>query len=210
MRCFLVVVGAALALAGAARASVVQTVELSPLDDVSIPFWCDWGYDWDERCYRLHETELAVGGDEDKVWRSALRFSTAAIPMSAAILSAELSLWYDGTCLAPLKTSRPCEGRGLDFALHPILSPRWDAEREVDVGPQIAFLSLAPLAAPQWLVWEVTDLVGEWASGALENDGVLIRLADSQEQFAVGGPLFPSSRHPQVEVRPKLTVRYLE
>lgn len=24
----------------------------APLEDIGIPFWCDWGYDWDERCYR--------------------------------------------------------------------------------------------------------------------------------------------------------------
>jgi hypothetical protein len=40
-----------------------------------LPFWCDWGYDWAERCYRLDGAWLGVGGGEpDKVWRSALRF----------------------------------------------------------------------------------------------------------------------------------------
>jgi hypothetical protein len=24
----------------------------APIEDVGIPFWCDWGYGWDERCYR--------------------------------------------------------------------------------------------------------------------------------------------------------------
>ena len=23
----------------------------APLEDVGLPFWCDWGNDWDERCY---------------------------------------------------------------------------------------------------------------------------------------------------------------
>jgi hypothetical protein len=23
----------------------------APLEDVGMPFWCDWGYDRDERCY---------------------------------------------------------------------------------------------------------------------------------------------------------------
>ena len=22
----------------------------APLEDVGFPFWCDWGYEWDERC----------------------------------------------------------------------------------------------------------------------------------------------------------------
>ena len=39
----------------------------SPLEDVGIPFWCDWGYDWDERCYRDDTARLPVGGVDDKV-----------------------------------------------------------------------------------------------------------------------------------------------
>jgi hypothetical protein len=23
----------------------------APLEDIGLPFWCDWGYDWDEECY---------------------------------------------------------------------------------------------------------------------------------------------------------------
>jgi hypothetical protein len=202
--------GLALALAGAASASVVQTATLTPVDDVSFSFWCDWGYDWDERCYRLSGPRLGVGGGEpDKVWRTALHYSTAAIPPGATVVTAELSLWYDGTCVAPLKSSRPCSGRGFDFALHPIFTPRWYSEREVEFGPQVGFASLGPFAPSQWVVWDVSDLVAEWASGSLENDGLLLKLADGQEDFAISGLLFPSSRYPTASVRPKLTVWFL-
>jgi hypothetical protein len=201
---------AALVFAGAARAADVRTVALAPVDDVSFPFWCDWGYDWDERCYRLDGPRLGVGGGEpDKVWRSALRFSTAAIPDTATVITAELLLWYDGTCAAPRKQSRPCDGRGFDFGLHPVFTPRWLAEREVEYGPQVGFASLEPFARPQWIVWDVTDLVADWASGGLENDGILLKLVDGQEDFAVSGPLFPSSRFPTANVRPKLTAWYV-
>ena len=209
MRWFLVVVSAALAFAGAARATELQTVVVTPAEDVSIPFWCDWGYDWDERCYRLNEERLAVGGDIDKVWRSALRFSVASVPAGARVDSAELSFWYDGTCVAPRKTSIPCDGRGFDFALHLVFTPRWSAEREVDIGPQVAFVSLPAASRPQWIDVEVTDLVGEWVSGAADNNGVLLRLADGQEALGASGPLFPSSRYPLKELRPKLTVKFV-
>jgi hypothetical protein len=110
----------ALVFAAAAQASDVEVAVLSPAEDVSLPFWCDWGYDWDERCYREDGPRLAVGGEVDKVWRSAVSFSTAAIPPGATISTAELSVWYDGRCLGPRKTTRRCDGRGYDFAAHPI------------------------------------------------------------------------------------------
>jgi hypothetical protein len=202
--------GVALALAGAASASVIQTATLAPAEDVSLPFWCDWGYDWDERCYRLDGARLGVGGGEpDKVWRAALRFSTASLPAGAAIVTAELSLWYDDTCVAPRKESRPCDGRGFDFGLHPIFTPRWYSEREVEFGPQAGFASLGAFARAQWVVWDVTDLVADWAAGGLANNGLLIKLVDGQEDFAVSGPLFPSSRYSVAALRPKLTVWYV-
>jgi hypothetical protein len=202
---------AALAFAGAARAAEVRSVALTPVEDVSLPYWCNWGYDWAERCYRLEGARLGVGGGEpDKVWRSALRFSTSAIPSGATVVTAELSLWYDGTCVAPRRRSKPCDGRGFDFGLHPIFTPRWSAEREVEYGPQVGFASLDPLAAAQWVVWDVTDLVGDWLSGGLQNNGVLVKLVDGEEDFAVSGPLFPSSRSASTAARPRLTVWYLQ
>lgn len=209
MKLFLVLL-AALLFAGTARASDVRVTTIAPLEDVSLPFWCDWGYDWEERCYRLDGARLGVGGGElDKVWRSALRFSNSAIPAGATVMTAELSLWYDGTCVAPRKGSRPCDGRGFDFGLHPIFTPRWFSEREVEYGPQVGFASLDAFARAQWVVWDVTDLVADWSSGNLANNGVLVKLVDGQEDFAVSGPLFPSSRSPTATMRPKLTVWYV-
>jgi hypothetical protein len=201
---------AALALAGAAHAAEIRSVALTPADDVSLPFWCDWGYDWAERCYRLEGARLGVGGGEpDKVWRSALRFSTSAVPFGATVVTAELSLWYDGTCVAPRRRSKPCDGRGFDLGLHPIFTPRWSAEREVEYGSQVGFASLDPLAPPHGVVWDVTDLVAEWVSGGLQNNGVLVKLVDGEEDFAVSGPLFPSSRSASTSTRPRLTVWYV-
>jgi hypothetical protein len=196
----------ALVLAAGAQASDGEMALIAPAEDVSLPFWCDWGYDWDERCYREDGVRLGVGGELDKVWRSALRFSTAAIPPGTTVRTAELSLWYDGTCLAPRKTSRPCDGRGYAFGAHPIFTPRWYAEREVEIGPIASTAALVPFASPQWLVWDVTDLVAEWVSGETPNNGVLLKLVDGQEDFDTSGPLFPSSTYPSASLRPRLTV----
>jgi hypothetical protein len=52
----------------------------------------------------------------------------------------------------------------------------------------------------------VTDTVADWHSGALANDGVLLKLVDEQEDFAVGGPAMPSSSYADDAVRPRLVV----
>lgn len=53
------------------------------------------------------------------------------------------------------------------------------------------------------------DLVGDWLSGGLQNNGVLVKLVDGEEDFAVSGPSFPSSRSASTASRPRLTVWYL-
>ena len=198
----------ALALTGSTGAAELRVTTLPLVEDVSLPFGCDWGYDWDERCYREEGPRLPVGGEEDKVWRAALRFSTAWLPPGASIVTAELSLWYDGTCVAPRKASRPCNGRGFELVAHPIFTARWFSEREVEFGPAVAFTALQPLAAPQWVTWDVTDLVAEWVSGSLPNDGMLLKLVDGQEDYNVSGPLFASARYATGSLRPRVTVWY--
>jgi hypothetical protein len=209
MRLLTLLLVAALACAGAARGADIRVSTLVPVEDVSLPFWCDWGYDWDERCYREDGPRLAVGGDTDKVWRSALRFPTPSLPAGARVVTAELSLWYDRTCIGPRKTSVPCDGRVFELAAHPILTPRWFAEREVEIGPQLGTGAVTAGAAPQWIVLDLTDLVAEWVSGAQPNNGVLMKLGDPQEDYGVSGPLLPSSSAPTPSLRPRLAVWYV-
>ena len=68
---------AALWLGGAARAAVIS---IPAEADVGLPFWCDWSYDWEARCYRDDGPRLPIGGVDDKVWRAALRFPLAVDP----------------------------------------------------------------------------------------------------------------------------------
>ena len=86
MRFVLVLLAAAAFVAPASAA--LQTTVLAPVDDVSLPFLCSWGYDWQERCFRDDLDRLEVGGAGDKVWRSALRFSLDALPPGATVREA--------------------------------------------------------------------------------------------------------------------------
>jgi hypothetical protein len=193
-----------------ARASELELrfVDVPAVEDVSMPFLCDWGYDWDERCYRDDSDRLGVGGAGDKVWRAALRFSVAAVPATAIVVTAELSLRYDGTCVAPFRRSMRCDGRFVLDA-RPIFTSRWSSAREVETGPRVATALIDPLAPPSWVTWDLTDLVSDWHTGGLANDGVLLKLPDADETFDSPGPAFPSSLYADVSVRPRLTMWYL-
>jgi hypothetical protein len=194
-------------LAGAANAAGVASVSVAASEDRSLPFACDWGYDWEERCYGDDSERLGVGGVDDSVWRAALRFPLDSLPPGAVVITAELSLSYDGTCVAPRRTTRMCDGRGFELEARPIYTPRWLAEREVEFGPVDALAFVEPLETSGSVVWDLTDLVAEWVSGARRNDGVLLQLAE--EGVDSTGPSFPSSSYADSELRPRLTIWYL-
>jgi hypothetical protein len=195
--------------AAPARAEVAPAVyRTPPTADVSLPFWCDWGYDWDERCWRDFSDRLSVGGDVDKVWRSALHFPVSGIPLGSVVVDATLSLSFDGVCVAPRKTSRPCPARTYTIDIHPIYSHDWLDEREVELGPLVARGQLWA-GTPQRLFWDVTDLVVEWVEAGAPNDGLLLKLADGEEDFLVSGPQLPSSEYANAALRPALEVTYL-
>lgn len=197
-----------LALGGPAVAGDVKVLTLPPVEDLSMPFWCDWGYAWDERCYWDDSDRVGVGGVGDKVWRAGIKFSLDGLPPKTGVVAAELSLWYDGTCVAPRREIRPCDGAGFELDAHPILTPSWRAEREVEFGPLVASTALAPNTGPGRLTWTVTRLVADWHSGRLANYGVLLKLADGDESLESSGPAFPSSSYADPALRPQLKILY--
>ena len=213
MRLVVPVLLALVALAASSRvdtasAGVVTTVR-TPVDDVGFPFWCDWSYDWEARCYRDTGPRLPVGGVDDKVWRAGLRFSLVGIPEHATVLSARLQLAFDGVCVAPRLTSVACPGEGFLVEAYPIASADWYHEREPEYFWTVEDeVYLDTSAAPQTVVWELTGLVRDWLAGSVENNGVFLKLADGSEEFDAGGPYFPSLGAADPSVRPKLVITY--
>jgi hypothetical protein len=179
------------------------------VEDVGLPFWCDWGYDWDERCYRDDTTRLPVGGVDDKVWRAALRFSLEGLPARAAVTSAHLELYFDGACVAPRRRVGPCLAGAYTLDAHAIRSASWTKEREVDFDPLATASTTVPTTVAAWSSWDLTALVSDWASGALPNRGVLLELAEEEENFGTSGPYFPSSTFASVSLRPRLVISYV-
>jgi hypothetical protein len=190
-------------------AAQAATVARTPVEDVGFPFWCDWSYDWEARCYRDFGPRLPVGGVDDKVWRSGLRFSLRGIPTSAVVTSAKLKLTFDGVCVAPRLTSIACPGDRFVLDAYPIASADWYHEREPEYYWTVEDeASLDTGFAPQKAVWDLTALTRDWLAGRLENNGVLLKLADGLEDFEVGGPYFPSANAADAAVRPRLVIRY--
>jgi TGF-beta propeptide len=205
IQAFIAVLLAALAL-GPARADGATTIVAYPAADLGLPFSCSWGYDWDERCYTDDGPRLPIGGVDDKVWRSAIRFPLAQIPAGASVAAAELRLWYDGVCVAPRKTSRACD-RGYAVDVRRILSADWRDEREVELDEEIeAGTTITAGSAPGWLRWDVTGLVDRWHAGDVPNYGLLLGLAAGEEDFDVSGPYLPSMSYPDAARRPRLVV----
>jgi hypothetical protein len=201
----LVVTAALWLVPGAAAA----TVTIQPSADAGLPFWCDWGYDWEERCYADHGRRLPVGGVNDKVWRSALRFSLDGIPSAAAITSAELRLRHDGTCVAPRLRSIACGSVSYWLDAHRILTTDWFDEREPWLDERIAASAILwDASAHQALSFDLTELVRSWHRMLVPNDGVLLQLADWQEGYGVSGPYLASSAFPDTSARPQLVVAY--
>jgi hypothetical protein len=183
-------------------------ISLQAVEDVSFPFWCDWSYDWEARCWWEDGDRLPVGGDSDKVWRAGLRFSLAGVPSGSTVLDASLTLRHDAVCLGPLRTIRPCSSRSYAIDLRPIFTAGWFSEREVELGPVTARAVLPSATRPDWLSWDLTGLVESWLAGE-PNNGVLLKLADAQEDYDVGGPAFPSSTFASPSARPVLDLLYL-
>jgi hypothetical protein len=205
----LTLLAVAVALSARTPTAGGATVALPASADVGMPFWCDWGYDWDERCYRDDGPRLPVGGVDDKVWRAALRFPVGQIPEQAAIVSARLRLYHDGTCVAPRLEPVRCDGQSYSVDVHRILSADWFHEREPDADGRIEASSTLFLSSTsRWLSWDVTELVREWYEDAAPNNGLLLQLSNWLEGYDVSGPYFPSSTFAQPSVRPRLVIDY--
>jgi aryl carrier-like protein len=207
-RLLLLLALAPLVLVGPA-AGTATTVSVAPSEDIGLPFWCDWSYDWEERCYRDDGARLPIGGSNDKVWRAALRFSLSQVPGSAEIASARLHVHHDGTCIAPRLRFVPCGELGYVVDAHRILSSSWFREREVEIDHRSLYAEVVLAGwTPQWLVWDVTELVRAWHRQLVPNNGLLLKLQDGDEAFGYGGPYLVSWSHPTSALRPRLVVSY--
>lgn len=75
----------------------------------------------------------------------------------------------------------------------------------------LALAALAPTAPGAVVVRSPVDDVGlpfwcDWVAGRAANGGVLLSLAEWQDDFGAGGPYFPSRSFTNSSLRPRLVV----
>jgi hypothetical protein len=143
------------------------------------------------------------------VWRGAVRFSLDVLPEGARVTSARLELYFDGACVARPRKVGPCAKAEYAVAAHAIRSPSWTKEREVDFDPVATASITVSTAVVRWSSRDLNGLVSDWAIGVAPNRGVLLKLAEEEEDVGVSGPYFPSASFGTAALRPRLVVSYV-
>ena len=88
-------------------------------------------------------------------------------------------------------------------------APVGQKEREVDFDTVATASTTISTAVVRWSSWDLTGLVSDWASGVAPNRGVLLKLAEEEEDFGVSGPYLPSASFGTAALRPRLVVSYV-
>lgn len=203
-----VVVLVVTALAAAWQARAAERVTLPAAASVSFPFGCDWGYDWDLRCFRLRGDRILLGGAGDKIWRGGVRFDLRGVPPGTRVTAAEAWLWFDGSCFDARDRVDACPVQTFDIVAHALWGD-WFREREPDFDEDpVAVGTLEAGEGAQWVALDLAPLVTDWLGG-LRNDGVLLQLDGTQEPRDGGGPRLASSDEPRPELRPRLEVSFV-
>ncbi len=177
-----------------------------PTQDASFDFAC-------LTCAGVASDRLPIGKSNispSPIWRSALQFSLADIPAGVTVSSATLKLYFDGTCV-PI-TGATCGGTSHQVdALR--MTSSWSKNSKTsqlfftDPNTPLASFTLPSGAAAQWMNWDITPTVRDWALGNLPNFGLLLKRAT--EPTASSGPKPPSRGYaPEPTLGPKLEVTY--
>lgn len=83
-----------------------------------------------------------------------------------------------------------------------------------DFDPVAYASTQVPADISQWMIWDVTDLIDDWLSGVVANEGLLIKDSEEIEADPGGGSVswlarFRSGEYSEAEFRPYLEVTYV-
>jgi hypothetical protein len=141
-----------------------------------------------------------------------LRFDLGAIPSSALVTSATLEIYATGWGGTNLSFSAFRIQRGANPAeatwTEAMAGTSWASpgcNRVPDDRNGTAEAMITTINVYRWYSLDITAMVQAWASGALANNGLLLR-ADSAT--AISSYYFASSQHATSAVRPRLLVTY--
>lgn len=160
--------------------------------------------------------------------RILLGFDVSAIPSNSSVSSATLDLfctaysypsagkpirlyrmtnsWVEGTSTGSDGTQDGCTWQEYDYMDHDV-SPGGDWNTpgaDYDEAVVHAERSTSDVVPHAWLRWSVRDLVQDWVSASVENQGMLIRTHDSSLSISYRSREYTTD----VAKRPTLTVKY--
>lgn len=163
--------------------------------------------------------------DDQERHRILIRFDLSPLPPGVQIQSATLSLsHFDSefddapqTVSAYRLTAPWTEGSGTetnpdpgyipDGATYTLAAPGtlW-ANPGGDFDPTAITAAVIPaFASPGWVDWDLTGLVSQWASGALPNNGLILRTSDGDY---TGHRFYSRNYGDDPTLRPRLTIVY--
>jgi YD repeat-containing protein len=156
-------------------------------------------------------TDLMVGSDTTRTYRSTLQFDLSAVPAGAQVSSANLGIYFGG-CLFNGSPSKPCSNDHV-LDVHR-LTAAWT---ESSTFSQIAFDSTVLASATVlgsspagWKTWPVSGLVSAWVNGTQPNYGVLVKR--HTETLGSNGPVGRAGNggDPKIDITYTVSGPYLQ
>ncbi|MEJ7567752.1 MAG: DNRLRE domain-containing protein [Gaiellaceae bacterium] len=176
---------------------------------------------YDPDCLVYVRDRLWVGTNDTSASRSALRFDLSAMPANADVNSAKLDAYFIGECVYTNAAGGACPATSHQIDVHRMTVP-WSEgnattlttlarNMSYDTDPTKKVSTTLPSgAAPQWLNWDVTNIVDGWFGSGGANNGFLLKRAT--EPLGASGPVIAGRTYVGTNLdesqRPKLEVTY--
>jgi RHS repeat-associated protein len=146
-------------------------------------------------------------------YRALMQFDLGVIPPGAQVSTAQLGVYFDGSCTDGGQQSKPCGGDH-QIDVHRLTSPWRLSTTYSQLSHDPTAIGTYPLTSGSpsgWLTWPVTATVAGWVAGTQPNQGLVLKR--HVEGLNTGGP-FVSGRlsgttAPKLDVTYTLTGSYL-
>jgi len=152
--------------------------------------------------------ELYIGSDDQSSYWSGLKFSLASLPSDAFVLDGKLDLWFglNPACISWPGHSSCQTDHVLDVHR---MTGSWSVGSttgSIQYGGVLDSYTL-PFGAPaDWMFWDVTGTVADWAAGQ-SNFGFLLKR--NPDELNRSGPRSPGRNWPlDPTIRPRLVIDY--
>lgn len=155
--------------------SAANTLTIQPPSQSATFRWTCLG------CPSENDGRLYVGVDVDETYRGAMKFDLSAIPSGSVALDATLEVYHDGQCFRGTRPATELSSGNCSpphaITVLEVTSPWSPSSRTGDFATAASALEASHVggSTPEWLSFDVTDLMNDWLSGYAENYGFLLQ-----------------------------------